>query len=341
MSPPSPTHHNIVHLQADFTSVVEFDLPAPHTYTNIIYPLTALSDLHERIRDATIITFANIKLDAVTLSPEVSPHLKFIAIVATGTDCVDLEACRKRGIVVSNCPSANIESVSEHALGLYFATRRRMFDVHMLTRAGEWRPGQSPIARMLDSDGERPLTCQEEVVGIVGNGNVGKRIATLARALGMTVMISGRKTSSNPNLSNGFSDDQRVPFETVMKQSTVIFLAVPLTSSTKNLISTPEFESMSPHAVLVNVSRGGVVDEEALVQALKENQIAGAATDVFREEPADPANSPLLAEDTKDLNLVVTPHVAWAARKTKVNQNRMTKQIVEDWAAGSPSNLVI
>lgn len=137
------------------------------------------------------------------------------------------------------------------------------------------------------------------------------------------------------------SHNERTPFETVLKRSTVIFIAVPLTESTRDMISTPELEMLSPHAVVINVSRGGVVNEEAIVKALKEGSIAGAATDVFREEPAGPDNSPLLREETKDLNLVVTPHLAWLAQKTWVNQSQMVKKIVEGWNAGRPCNVVV
>lgn len=167
---------------------------------------------------------------------------------------------------------------------------------------------------------------------------VGKRIAHLARALGMTVLISGRKDSSKPSSSN--TEEERVPFDRIIQECTVIFIAVPLADSTRNLISTAEFAKMPRHSILVNVSRGGIVVEEALVAALKEGRIAGAATDVFREEPAGPENSPLLGEHTKDLNLVVTPHLAWLAGMTWKNQSRMLKQNVEQWAVGRPVNVV-
>lgn len=95
-------------------------------------------------------------------------------MVATGYDCVDLEACRKRGIIVCNCPNSNIEAVSEHAIGLYFATRRRYLDMHLSTRAGNWKKRGLLMFDYLDKDGTPPLTCQDEVAGIIGNGNVGK-----------------------------------------------------------------------------------------------------------------------------------------------------------------------
>ncbi|KAF9886295.1 hypothetical protein FE257_011554 [Aspergillus nanangensis] len=332
---PRPTNYHIVYLQGDFVQIPEVELPAPQTYTQTIYPQTSLAEIHERVRDATVLVLSALRIDATTLSPEISPHLKLIVVVAVGTDCVDLDACRKRGIVVTNCPGANNASVSEHAIGVYFMARRKMLDMCSLTRAGEWPRRKTLMYDILDKDGTPPLTCQEEVAGIIGNGSVGKRIASLAQTLGMKVLISGRKDSDNSNMSNGSSSNQeRVPFETVLRQSTVLFLAIPLTDSTRNLISTSEFEAMSPHGVLVNVSRGGIVDEEALVKALEEGKISGAATDVFEKEPAGPENSPLLREGTEKLNLVVTPHLAWLSRKTALNYSQILKKSVEGYAKG-------
>jgi glycerate dehydrogenase len=163
--------------------------------------------------------------------------------------------------------------------------------------------------------------------------SLGKRIAALARNLGMKVLVSDRKGSAT-------SDSPRIPFDSVVKQSTVLFVAVPLTDSTRNIISTPELESMSSHTVLVNVSRGGTVDEEALFQALRERKICGAATDVFRDEPAGPGTTPLLSEEAKDLNIIATPHLAWLSQRTSVNYASKLKQAVEAWAIGQSVNVV-
>lgn len=155
----------------------------------------------------------------------------------------------------------------------------------------------------------------------------------LARNLGMRVLISDRKASNA-------TDPCRVPFDSVIKQSTVLFVGVPLSDSTRNLISKPEFESMSSHAVLVNVSRGGIVDERALVEAVRERRISGAATDVFETEPAGPGTSPLMAEDAKDLNIIATPHLAWLSQRTSINYATKLKQAVEAWSTGQPLNVL-
>ncbi|KAL4806645.1 D-isomer specific 2-hydroxyacid dehydrogenase [Aspergillus unguis] len=330
---PSAEHHHIVFLQGAVIQIPQFNFPAPFTYSQTVYPWTSSAEVPERVGDASIIILSNARVDAAVLSPEVSPHLKLIVMVATGFDCVDLEACRKRGIVVSNCPGSNIEAVSEHAIGMYFAARRKLLDMHMATMAGSWREKGLLMFEYLDKDGTPPLTCQDEVAGIIGNGSIGKRIATLARNLGMRVLVSDRKARDAP-------DTSRVPFESVIKESTVLFVAVPLTDSTRNFISTPEFESMSSHAVVVNVSRGGTVDEEALVQALRERKISGAAMDVFKVEPAGPGTSPLLSEEAKDLNIIATPHLAWLSQRTAANYASKLKTTVEGWATGQPVNVV-
>ncbi|GLB10530.1 hypothetical protein AtubIFM57258_006938 [Aspergillus tubingensis] len=342
MAPPSsPTDHHIVALQGDFIRIPKFELPAPYTHTTTIYGQTSLSELHERIHDASILVLSALRIDAEALSPEATPYLKLIVIVAAGSDCVDLEACRKRGITVSNCPAANTEAVSEHAIGLYFSVRRKVMRAHTLTRAGEWTRKKTLVFDCVNHDGTQPLTCQEEVAGIIGNGAVGKRIAQLARGLGMKVIIAGRKALADASTPNHADDNvERVSFDEVIRQSTVIFIAVPLAPSTRNLLSTAEFEAMSPHAVLVNVSRGGVMDEVALVRALQENRITGAATDVFEKEPAGLENSALLAEGTEDLNLVLTPHIAWATQKTLINYEQKLKETVEKWMVGEFMNVV-
>jgi lactate dehydrogenase-like 2-hydroxyacid dehydrogenase len=171
--PPSPTHHNIVVLQAQYYKPLQFDLPPPLTCTTTAYPETSPSEVYSRIHDATIIVTSVTRLDAAALSAEVTPYLKLIAVVAVGTDSIDLDACRKRGIVVSNTPDANVESVSEHAIGLYFAARRRTLAMHNLTRAGEWAKRGTLMYEMLDRDRQPPLTCGEEVVGIIGYGAIG------------------------------------------------------------------------------------------------------------------------------------------------------------------------
>jgi glycerate dehydrogenase len=215
----------------------------------------------------------------------------------------------------------------------------------------QWKAQKTLNGYMKFADGKPPLTCGDEVLGIIGYGGLGKRIATLGRALGMEVLIASRKntslggalptpTAEMPTASA--TSEERVPFEEVLRRSTVIVLSLPRTPETVNLFSGPEFSIMSPYTVVVNVARGGIVDEEAVIQALRDNQIAGYAADVLRKEPAEgPEDSPLLSEEVRDLNITVSPHVAWFSQRTLRNLGRILKSTVESWVEGKPINVIV
>ncbi|KAI2465885.1 D-isomer specific 2-hydroxyacid dehydrogenase [Annulohypoxylon bovei var. microspora] len=326
----SRTHHVVVALETFFVAVPPLDLPAGHTYELREYSRTRPEDVAERIRDADILLVTVVPVPAAALRAEASPRLKMIAVVASGTDNVDLAACRARGIVVANTPHCNAVSVAEHAVALYFAARRSVALSHTLVRAGAWAK-DGPLQKTLyDPDGKMPRTSRDETLGIVGYGAVGKLLETTAKALGMKVLVSGRKGAST-------APEGRTPFETLIRESSVIVLCLPRSPETLNMISETELNSMKPYAVIVNVSRGGIVDEKALVVALRTRRIAGYGTDVYETEPAGPENSLLVGPDTADLNLVTTPHVAWCAGDTIANYNRATKENIEGWlGAGQP-----
>jgi lactate dehydrogenase-like 2-hydroxyacid dehydrogenase len=151
----------------------------------------------------------------------------------------------------------------------------------------------------------------------------------------MEVIISDRKSSITPS-------SNRVQFSEVLKRSTVLVIVVPKTKDTINLISEAELQTMNPHAVIINISRGGIVDEYAIMAALRKGMIAGYATDVFEVEPAEGAkDSPLLAPDARDLNLTLTPHVAWFGDVTRQNLMKILKENVEMFMAGVPHNVVV
>lgn len=269
--------------------------------------------------------------------------------MASGTDCVDKVAAAERGIPVCNVPSTNIDSVSEHALGLYFSTRRKIVEMSRATRKlvenpnsnsntggqeTEWKMTGSLKGKMRTVDGDAPLLCSQETMGIIGFGALGSRIKTLATGLGMKVLIAERRGVKTAR-------EGRVLFEDMLKQSTVVVLCLPRTPETENMISTPEFEIMPRRAVLINVARGGIVDEGALVKALREGQIWGAGLDVFDKEPMGKGDSPLLeVGEEEGLNLVLSPHLAWFAERTLVNLQVGVKETVERWAVGDMINRV-
>jgi lactate dehydrogenase-like 2-hydroxyacid dehydrogenase len=162
----------------------------------------------------------------------------------------------------------------------------------------------------------------------------------------MKVLVAARKSTITASLADTLpipsADDGRVPFNDVLKQATVLALSLPRSPETLNLISTAELEKMHPYALLINIARGGIVDEAAVVQALKDKQIAGYATDVYDIEPAGgPEDTPLLAEDAKDLNIVMTPHLAWFSRRTLKNLGDILQATVEGWAKGEEINVIV
>lgn len=177
---------------------------------------------------------------------------------------------------------------------------------------------------------------------------IGKRIASLGHALGMEVLVASRKNAPSLNgllptpAAAPTDEPARVPFEDVLRRSTTLVLSLPRTPETLDLLSTPEFAIMSPHAVLVNIARGGIVNEDAVVKALEEGQIAGYATDVFDKEPVEgPEDSVLLSERARDLNITVSPHLAWFSQRTLKNLGQILKDTVEAYVEGKPINVIV
>lgn len=333
--------HHIVAIEAIHCKIPSFTLQTPHT--KAIYNWTYPSELESRVKDATIIITTTIKLNAEILSASKTPKLRLIVILASGTDCVDKDAARARGIPVCNCPSTNIDSVSEHGIGLYFAVRRRLVEMTNSVRNvpdsldcdTEWKVSGSLKNKLKTSDGGAPLLCSQETMGIIGYGNLGRRIKNLAEGLGMNVVVAERRGVKEGEVREG-----RVGFEDVLKRSTVLVLCLPRTPETEKLISKEEFRVMLPQTVLINVGRGGIVDEGALVEALREGRIWGAGLDVYDHEPVGRGDSPLLGKDALGLNCVLSPHLAWFAEKTLENLQIGVKNTVEQWCLGNTINRV-
>lgn len=251
-----------------------------------------------------------------------------------------------------NTPSSNTATVAEHAVALYFATRRSIPILHARTRRGDWKATSSITPSMRDGEGNPPLTCQEEVCGVVGYGSIGKRVAELMKGLGMKVVVSGRKSlavsSQGENEEGGgevidagdLESPKRSSFEAVIRHATVLVITCPLTPETRNLISTRELGLMKRSAVLINVARGGIVDEAALADALQNKVIAGAAADVFALEPSGVEDTPLLRLG-EDVRFIATSHTAWFSQLTMTNIQRMIKEVVEAFLAGTPVRVVV
>ncbi|KAI9744276.1 MAG: hypothetical protein M1818_002428 [Claussenomyces sp. TS43310] len=306
----------------------------PHEY--IEHAVTQSSEVTERIKDADIVISTRSPLDRSAVAAWARAHdrPKLLAVMAVGTDTFDLDACRAHGVVVSNVPAASNEAVAEHAMALFFAARRKVVRMHRVTVEDQvWRQKGTPV----DAFGPLPGTCGSEILGIVGAGDLGNRIAVIARALGMTVLTAERKGIPESGVRPG-----RIAFPVVLQRSTALVLTCPLDASTRGMIDEPELRLMRSDSVLVNVARGGIVAEDALVKALRQGWIEGAATDVFVEEPAGLENSLLVRALREDggLNLTLSPHVAWYARSSAEKLQRTVVANIEAFMAGEAQNVV-
>jgi glycerate dehydrogenase len=270
----------------------------------------------ERLAPATIAICNKLPLRAETLSQ--LPKLKLIAVAATGVDNVDLVYCHSHDIAVCNTRGYAVNSLPEHALMLMLALRRNLIAYRNDVKAGRWHEAKQFC--LLD----HPIgDLRGATLGIVGFGTLGKSMAQLGRAVGMEVIVAVR--------------DDRAGFQEVLRRSDVLSLHCPLTEETKNLIGAEELAQMKPEAILINTARGGLIDDHALIEALKNRRLAGAGIDVLRNEPPRDGN-PLLEVDLP--NLIVTPHNAWASRQAMQTLADQLVDNLEAFVRGSPQNLV-
>ena len=303
-----------------------FNIPFPSPgfeHEWVEYGETDESQVVDRLQNATIAICNKVALRENSLSQ--LPQLKLIAVAATGTDNVDLAFCRRHNIAVCNTRGYAVSSLPEHALMLMLALRRNLIAYRDDVRAGRWHEAQKFC--LLD----HPIgDLRATVLGIVGFGTLGQAMAQLGRAIGMEVMVAERKhaTSIRP---------ARRSFADVLRHSDVLSLHCPLTEETRDLIGAEELAQMKPEALLINTARGGLIDDHALLDALRLGRLAGAGIDVLRVEPPR-EGSPLL--DANLPNLIVTPHNAWASKQA---MQRLGSQLVDNLEAfvrGEPRNLV-
>lgn len=247
------------------------------------------------------------------------PELKFVTVMGTGTDNIDLEAATRRGVVVSNTPTAPTISVAEHTVALMLAVTRNLLPMDRELRQGRWThlPG---------------IELRGKTFGFLGLGLIAAEVAPVVRALGMRLV--GWSLRHDPARAARLGVEL-LEFEDVLRQSDVMSLHLRASSRTAGLIGARELALMKRSAFLINTARGAIVDEGALVEALRDRRLAGAGIDVFQQEPL-PEDSPLLALD----NVVLTPHVAWV---TDAGIDRMARHPVENVLAfldGKPQFVV-
>ena len=315
----NPLH--IVVLDRDTLVNRPFDFNFPHTLSS--YGTTEAHETLERIRGTDIVITNKVVISAQAFAE--NPQLKLVAVTATGVNNVDVEAAKQNGTAVCNIRAYGNESVAEHAFMMMITLMRNLPAYQRDVAAGLWE--NSPFfchlgAPMRDLNGK--------TLAIFGRGNIGKTLATYAQAFKMNVVFAEHKNAQSVR-------DGYVSFDEAIRSADVVSLNCPLTPQTANMIGEAELQQMKPGAILINCGRGGLVDEAALVAALKYGQIGGAGFDVLTQEPPRDGN-PLLKARLP--NLIVTPHIAWASQEAANRLFDILLDNINRFVAGNPQNLV-
>tara|TARA_B100000767_G_scaffold269452_1_gene291331 strand:+ start:481 stop:1434 length:954 start_codon:yes stop_codon:yes gene_type:complete len=284
----------------------------------VCYQYTHPDEVLMRLARAEIALVNKVVLDAKHLSQ--LPHLKHIIVLATGVNNIDLEMAKKLGISVQNCQAYSVSAVAQHCLMLMLSLSTKMLSYRRAINNGEWSTSKQFC--MLDYPIE---SLEGKTLGIVGHGDLGKGVADLARAFGMTVVIAARQGCKPIH--------GRIPLAKMLPQVDILSLHCPLTPETTNLIDWPQLRALPNHALLINCARGGIVNEAALIRALDEGQISGAGVDVLTQEPP-PKDHPLLAVQRD--NLIITPHTAWASRQARQTILNQTAENIKSVILGQP-----
>ncbi|MBF1350956.1 MAG: D-2-hydroxyacid dehydrogenase [Neisseria lactamica] len=311
----------IVVLDRDTLVNRPFEFDFPHTLSS--YGTTEAHETLERIRGADIVITNKVVISAQAFAE--NPQLKLVAVTATGVNNVDVEAAKQNGTAVCNIRAYGNESVAEHAFMMMITLMRNLPAYQRDVAAGLWE--NSPFfchlgAPMRDLNGK--------TLAIFGRGNIGKTLATYAQAFKMNVVFAEHKNAQSVR-------DGYVSFDEAIRSADVVSLNCPLTPQTANMIGEAELQQMKPGAILINCGRGGLVDEAALVAALKYGQIGGAGFDVLTQEPPRDGN-PLLKARLP--NLIVTPHIAWASQEAANRLFDILLDNINRFVAGNPQNLV-
>lgn len=274
-----------------------------------LFARTTPQQVSERLKGATVAITNKILIDADAMAA--NPQLKLILISATGTNNVDLTAARRHGITVCNCQGYGTPSVAQHTIMLLLNLATRLADYQKAVGEGRWQ--QASQFCLLDY----PIVeLQGKALGLLGHGELGSAVARLAEAFGMRVLlgqIPGRPARPD-----------RLPLDELLPQVDALTLHCPLNEHTRHFIGTRELAMLKPGAFVLNTARGGLIDEQALADALRSGHLGGAATDVLSVEPPTQGN-PLLAADIP--RLIVTPHSAWGSREAR---QRIVGQLTEN-----------
>lgn len=272
-----------------------------HSWTD--YDYTAPELIVERLKNATIAITCSVPLRAAQLQQ--LPNLRMISMALTGTDIVDIDYCKAHGIAVQNVPGYAENTVAEHTLAMIFALVRKVNHYHNLMR--EIHAGRSELQNLYLNFRIRDVKGLN--LAIIGHGAIGKRLAQLGRAVGMQVQFHDR--------FGRYEGAEYQALEPLLAQCDVLAICCPLTQETHNLIRAEHLSLMKKDALIVNTARGGIINEQDLLNALVNDQLGGVALDVVEDEPIQRDN--LILQNIEHPNLILNPHVAWSSENAMQN----------------------
>lgn len=285
-----------------------------------VYQRTPSEEVADRIGNSDAIFLNKINITEEILSH--CPNLKYIGVLATGYNVVDLEACRKRGITVTNIPAYSTDSVAQHVFAFILHFTNLVALHNDSVQAGDWKScpdfcyWKAPLTELAG-----------KTLGIFGYGNIGKKVSQIAKAFGMKVICTTR--TQKPDMP------ESVTFEELLKRSDFISLHAPLTPQTTHIINKESLSMMKKSAYLINTARGGFIVEKDLAEALEKEKIAGYAADVLESEPMA-ADCPLFHAK----NCIITPHIAWAPLETRARLQQIAYDNLKGWIEGKAINIV-
>jgi glycerate dehydrogenase len=289
-----------------------------------LYDRSSEAEVLARSRPATVLITNKARIPSAAI--EQAPRLRFIAVSATGFDCVDVVAARKRGILVSNVPEYGTHSVAQFTFALLLELCHRVGLHADAVRAGEWE--RSPEFCFWKTP---QLELAGKTLGVVGLGRIGRQVGAIGHAFGMMVLAHSRSRPEAP----AYRPFAWAELDELFARADVISLHCPLGPDTSGLVNRGRLRLVKPGAFLINTSRGGLVVEEDLAEALNEGQLAGAAVDVVSREPILPDNPLRTAR-----NCLITPHIAWATREARRRLLEATVANVAAFLTGAPTNVV-
>ncbi|MPZ76153.1 MAG: glycerate dehydrogenase [Deltaproteobacteria bacterium] len=289
---------------------------------------TKPTDVIARLAGKTIVVTNKVAINHAMLSAPQAQTLSLIVVAATGIDIIDRTAARGRNVKVCNVPGYAAQSVAQFTMALILELATYAGRYGSAVKAGEWQ--KSSVFSLLAYP---TVELSGKQLGIIGYGSIGRAVAQMARSFGMDVAVAARSEVPDPR------SEDRIPLEQLFRQVDIISLHCPLTPQTQNLVNEQSLRLMKPSAILINTARGALVDEAALIRALRERRLAAAALDVITQEPPA-ADHPIIVAAGELDNLLVTPHIAWSAREAR---ERLLNEVAENISAflnGKDRNLV-